>query len=171
MDVALLNRNLQRRLLAIATYFLLVENRNISGKARSDYNRAIMLLSASVVEGLVCFLILKKNNWVSPVIYVDKKREIVYSVPQQIFGVANIAICKLQNIDVVLSDRDCNFDKMNKFCKNKGYISETEYRRLDYVRKKRNKIHVHSLVSEDIGYTGKTNSLIGEAMDFLIAKL
>ena len=99
------------------------------------------------------------------------KLQKLHQIPESVFGLENIFICKEDLLDVDIDDRGVTFEKLNLLLKKDGIITQREFRKLDYVRVERNKLHLQSLNTRDTGYTKRKFNKIAEPLDFLTRKL
>lgn len=169
--LANLRRNIGRRFSDVVLYNQLASQKGISNRAKSAYNRAAIILASTIVEGLVFAVIQKKTGVPKPIIHSDVDRKNIHRIPAGVLGRSDIVIAKEYTKDICLSDRQCTFNLMNIFCRDQGYVTPKQFKRLQYVRDKRNELHVQTLSGNDRGHTGKTLNLIGDAIDFLIVLL
>lgn len=170
MDRTLLHRNTLRRFRSVVAYIVL-SDKTRSNILKSDYNRAAVMLACSIVEGLVCDLILERSHPdLDPVIALKTLYKEPHALPSSLVP-GDVFIGKRGTEEIKLSDRECTFGRMNELCRDQGWISAPEFRRLTYVKDKRGEMHLHTLKKDDVGYTSRTLNLIAEAADFILNKI
>jgi hypothetical protein len=163
--------NVARILGDISVLAVHLKTPGLSNTAKSAYYRAVIILACTVVEALVYEVIKAKNSGGNPVICSKKEFRHKQSISSTITGGVSLVICEPRQMDTLLEDSTCKFQDMNKFCKDNGYVTAKEFERLNYVRTKRNNIHVQGIQNRDRGYTKQQFKLIFEAILFLIPKI
>ncbi len=101
--------NMRRRLTDTGVYLDLSIRPKISTRAKSAYLRAAIMLSATVVEGLVLLLIRRSTGELDPAIKTVSERRAVYSFDKShpVFG--GMTICKMEEEKVTLMGRKVAF--------------------------------------------------------------
>lgn len=164
--------NLIRRLRDAVVYTNLAEKSGISTTAKSAYLRAAIMVHASIVEGLVFWVIRKQAGLMNPSVGKYTQHKNVQKIINPTFsGFPGLALIMDEEKDIFLESRQCGFEVMNKYCLEKGIVNQREFQKLEYVRKKRNVIHIHTLNGSDRGYTSAVLNRMNQAIDVMISKL
>lgn len=120
----------------------------VRGRARSGYYKAAYLQLSSVAEALACILLEKKLSELSAeaIPLDDWKCKNSHMLPSDITrdGVS-VSICQRYQPRFVLTDKT-EFSRINRMCQTLGIITPKLYDKLEDIRKKRNKIHLKSLL-------------------------
>lgn len=164
-------KNLERRITAIAIQLGHADAPGVGTVAKSSYYRAATILLCTAVEGMVYQLVKKHTN---PHNRIEKIKDLkeLHKVPRSVFGtVGDVYLCERVYRDLCIDDNGVTFGKLNNFLKNRGIISDAEYKMLNLVRKERNKIHLQGLSVSDTGYTKSRFNEISKPLDFLTNKL
>jgi len=163
--------NVKRRITAVAIQLGHAEESGISNVAKSAYYRSATVLVCTIIEGMVYQLVrnrTKANKNIITNIEILKK---LYQIPPTIFKREDVFICEKTSKDVHIDDNGVTFDKLNNFLKKHKIITPSEFGKLDYVRKERNKLHLQGLSIRDTGYTKNKFNKVSEPADFLSKKL
>lgn len=162
--------NLVRRIKDSYVYTKLARD-TTSTIARSAHYRAAMMIVATIVEGLTIYLIRKAKGDENPVVlaYTELRRRYdfdnVTSPPQRVFVMEEV------DKEAKLNDVQCTIKVMNYYCLKEGLITEPEHRALELVRRRRNSIHIQTLMGNDRGYTKAGLDRMEAAVDILLARL
>lgn len=164
--------NVKKRLTAIAVQIGQAEKRGISNIAKSSYYRAATILTTTIIESVVFHLVkedIKKTNNIFEKEVLHKQ---LHKLPKSLFNdVDGFYICQRIEKDVYIDDEGITFGKMNLHLKHKGIITQNEYKKLEFVRKERNKLHLQGLNKLDTGYTKKKFERITESLYLLLEKV
>lgn len=167
----LLLQNIKRRIKDFTVYLALAAQPGISNTAKSAYYRACIIILGTIVEGLVFYLILKATSQVNPVIHSDKAWKKIHKLPVSVVGSADIIIGREYTQEVRLRDKQCTFNLMSQYCRSNKLVTKRQSQRIDYVRRKRNQLHIQSLTDKDRGYNMRTVKLISEAISMLVMEI
>ena len=163
--------NLKRRITALAVQVALASKPGISNTAKSSYYRSGAMLMYTIIEGVVYQLVKKYTN-PNNIILTKVEHTQLLTIPKTVFNTAQeVYICLKTPVEVHIDDKGVDFGKLNLYLKNKNIISLREYRILEAIRKQRNKIHVQSLASKDVGYTLAKLESASKCLDFLLIKI
>jgi len=163
--------NVARRLTAVAIQLQHAEKQGINNIAKSAYYRSATVLICTIVEGMVYQLVKENTTKQSNIISSTEELKKLHQIPNTVFNQDDIFISKRNHKNIHIDDKGVTFEKLNNFLKNKQIITPIEFRRLDYVRKERNKLHLQGLSIRDTGYTKKKFVMAAEPVDFLSNKL
>lgn len=163
--------NVARRITAVAVQVGHAEEKGKSNVAKSAYYRSATMLTCTIVEGMVYQLVKKHTRRKRNKITTTEILKKLHQIPQPVFRRKDIFICKKSQKNVYINDNGITFDRLNDFLKNNKIITADEYKKLDYVRTERNKLHLQSLSIKDIGYTKNRFKKVSEPVDFLSKKL
>ncbi len=163
--------NVKIRITAVAIQYGQAQKKDISNIAKSAYYRSATMLASTIVEGMVYQLVKENTKTKRNIISNIKQLKKLHSIPKAIFNRKNIFICKESEKDVHIDDDGVTFDRLNAFLKNKGIITAEEFKKLDYVRVERNKLHLQGLNKRDTGYTKSKLKKASDSIDFLSKKL
>jgi len=166
----MLQENLERRITAIAIQIGHAEAKKISNVARSAHYRSAIILTCTVVEGLVYNLVKKKTAGGKRAVETKVEYKKLHSVPKSVFGKQGIVIMQEKEKKLFVSDEELSFQKMNRFLKRKKIITDSEFNKLEYVRRERNRIHLQALNDLDTGYTKQKLQKVTEPIEFLTEK-
>lgn len=164
----ILYENVQRRIIAVVIQLSQADKEGINNVARSAYYRSAIILLCTIVESLVYALVESEVAKAGGV--YDKRIELkrLHKLPRSIFNRGDTVIARENEKELLLQDYEPKFDEMNRFLKRNGIVDETEFRKLEYVRKERNKMHLQSLKTPDTGYTKDKVKRVSVAVDFLM---
>lgn len=163
--------NVKKRITAVAVQLAHARKPGISNTAKSSYYRSATLLYYTIVEGAV-FELAKKHTAPHYLIDEVKKFKEVHKLPKHISGtLTELYICEKIKEEIHIQDSGVTFGRLNLFLKHKGIISTEEYKKLEYIRKERNKLHLQGLNSLDIGYTKNKFNRTADSLNFLLKKL
>lgn len=163
--------NLKIRITAVAIQLKHAEEKGISNVAKSAYYRSATMLICTIVEGMVYQLVKEYTETNENIISNIGELKKLHQIPKNIFNQENIFICKENQKDIYINDNGVTFEKLNIFLKKKKIINTDEFKKLDYVRKERNKLHLQGLSIRDTGYTKSKFRKISIPADFLTRKL
>lgn len=163
--------NVKIRIAAVAVQLDHAKEKGISNVAKSAYLRAATILICTIVEGMVYQLVKEHTKSQSNKITTTEELKKLHQIPKTIFKRGDIFMCERIEKDVCIDDDGVSFAKLNSFLKKNKIISATEFRKLDYVRKERNKLHLQGLSIRDTGYTMHKVRKVSEPTDFLSKKL
>ena len=162
-------QNLRKRITAIIIQLTHADAQNISNVAKSSYYRAAAVLICTVVEGLVYYLVAKHSN--RGIIGIRKELKQLHAIPSSVLKEGDIVLAKKITTDIHINDEGVNFQKLNQYLKKHSIISNSEFKKLQFVRTERNKLHVQGIKGPDVGYTKKKIQKLTEPMDFLTKKI
>ena len=146
-------------------------NPGISNVVKSSYCRAAIILTCSLVEGMVYQLVKAETSANKNIIGRTKKIKELHLIPESIFGKRKIVICEKVTSHTQIDQKGVTFERLNIFLRKNKTITETEFKLLDYVRKERNKLHLQGLNVKDVGYTRDKVIAVSKPVDFLSEKL
>lgn len=163
--------NIDRRARAVG-YLLALTETKVSNSVKSSYYRSAILLISSIVEGLVFELVRQSTRDNGHVLWQTKDHQKRHEIPASVFGTArSLMICEPTPKDVKITDNGVDFGKLNLYAKNKGLVSEKEYKMLNKVRLERNRVHLQLMTTPDTGYTRNKVEMVSKPLPFLVKKL
>lgn len=161
--------NLLRRLRVSGSLLALAGNAK-GNTQKSDFYRSAAIVASSIVEALVYELVRRNTTAPDHVIDITSVHQELHKIKSGVLSLPHdVFLCKKNKKNLNLNDAD--FGKMLIFLKNKKLITYPKYTQLDSIRIARNKIHVQGVKGKDVGYTKTKTDKVGEAIDYLIAKL
>lgn len=164
--------NVGRRIRGIVLLLGHAEQKGLSNKVKSSYHRSAMILSCTVVEGMVYELVRKSTISNGNIVGNKTEHTEKHHISSGVFATSNHhCICEKIKKDRHINDRGVDFSELNNYLKNKKLVSAAEYKGLDWVRKERNKIHLQGLQGKDTGYTKVKINKTAEVFGFLIRKV
>ncbi len=164
--------NLERRLTAIAIQANHADKKGVSTTAKSSYYRSAVVLTCTVIEGLVYELVKQRTVSDDNVVGNKVEHKELGRVQKHVFDTSDAVIfCLRCSKSIHIDDNGVDFATLNNYLKNKRIVTEDEYRMLDRVRKERNKIHVQGLETPDTGYTREKLEKMAQPLSVLIDKL
>lgn len=169
-DSIVLIDNLIRRIKDSSVYTELAENTK-NNSAKSAYYRAAIMVVASITEGLVIYLIRKHTNSDNPVVSRFVEKRSVYSFANLNPSMKGVDITQEVQKPIKLHDRSCTIEVMNNYCLNEKLVTKKEFDRLEMLRKKRNSIHIQTLIDKDRGYTKAELKKAETVMSMLVGKI
>lgn len=164
--------NIKRRLVAVGIQVEHGEKKGISNTAKSSYYRSAIILSCTIVEGMVYELVKKSTAHVGNIVgsSLDHKERLKF--PKAAFGITqDIIFCEKVRKDTHIDDKGVDFGKLNIYLKNNGIVTSDEFALLNWIRLERNKIHLQGLSTPDTNYTKRKIEKIGKAVVLLVSKL
>ena len=164
-------QNAKRRFIAVAIQIGHAQKKGISNVAKSAYYRSATVLICTIVEGMVYQLVKEHTKAKGNIIGNKRELKKLHQIPETIFERKDIFISKESQKDIYIDDKGVTFDKLNKFLKKSKVVTPDEFKKLDYVRKDRNKLHLQGLSRRDTGYTKNKFNKVSEPLDFLSKKL
>jgi hypothetical protein len=167
-----LEKNIRTTFGDISELFADVER--VKARAKTKYYKCIFLLAASIVEALVYHLIDCSCN-ADPRLLTDNpdvKLRARHTLPSPVLGtVKKLFIAEEVVKPSTIKSIAPSFKIMNKFCYKNGLIDDDILKEIEYIRKKRNQIHLQTLDSTSRSYTLAMLERVGEAMIMLYDKL
>jgi len=141
----------------------------VKGRARSGYYKAAIMLAASIVEALA-FKILSKSKLEMPLGDWQCKNSSFLPIFCQSKNKNRLSVCeRIQPIFKL--ERKTDFKKVNEVCLKLGIFSQKSFKKIDKIRKLRNKIHIQGLSNLDRSYTKKQLEFVSSIMDELLGKI
>lgn len=168
---AILRENIERNIELIA-----VQQRHaqeVLPPEKSGYYKSAIILAASVTEALVFELVKKHSTKYNlPVsVNVDYKQRQQLSEKIKYKNTGNALVICEKRMQQKFIDDNVTFIELNRYCKRHKLVTESEFNKLEYVRKIRNRIHIQSLEESDTGHTKKKLEKVSSAMNVIDAKL
>ena len=147
----------------------IVEAKDKPRNQRSHYYKAAYFFTASIVEALV-FLIVKKYCEANK---INTRKQYTYdllhNLPKEIMAGKHksVGIYAKNEHDFEWKD-DLDFHKLNEIAKINGILDEKLVRKLENVRRRRNRIHMQSLKRKDHRYTKRDVDSASSAIPELV---
>ncbi|MBI5412588.1 hypothetical protein HZA43_05480 [Candidatus Peregrinibacteria bacterium] len=168
MELGAFKQNLDWNIRQIAIQFSQAEK--VNGRARSGFYKAAVISAASVVEALA-FKLLETNeklemplgDWLCkdsnflPLKYITNDG-------------ARLSICKRTQERFKLT-KNTDFKKVNEVCYKLKLFSQQFFKKIEKIRRLRNKIHIQGLNIADRSYTKRELEFISSVMAQLLDKL
>ncbi len=164
-------KNVEIRITAVAIQLGHAEKKGISNIAKSAHYRSATMLASTIVEGMVYHLAKEYTKRNNNKFSENKEFKKLHEIPTTIFNRKNIFICKEVKNNIYIDDDGVTFNRLNCFLKKRNIITSKEFKKLDYIRKERNKLHLQGLSKRDTGYTKSKFNKVAEAVDFLSKKI
>ena len=162
--------NIRRRIIATVVQLRHAET-NKNRTAKSSYYRAAIMIACTIVEGLVYQLVKEDTRDKNNIVGSDTKNKILHIIPMTVLNRENIFIGEKEEKKMRIDDRGVTFELLNLYLKKNSLVSLKEFKKLDNVRIERNKIHIQSIDTSDIGYTKRRFNYLAEPIDFLTRKI
>jgi hypothetical protein len=129
--------------------------RKVKGRARSGYYKIATILAASIVEAMLHGLLIRKLGTDGVIITGEKEVYECHPLPKKFYSTTNedeliIGKRRLEKIKIA---RNPDFAVLNTTCLKENIFSKRLFRKVDSVRKMRNKIHIQGLTYVDRSYT------------------
>lgn len=166
----MIHENIKKRIVAI-TIFINDANNAKSTVAKSAYYRSAIMLTCTVIESLVYLLVEKDTANKGHVFFRRIRYKERHTLPANVTGGDNLVIAEKIKQDLRISDNDVTFDKLNRYLVKNGIVSGDQFKKLDYTRKERNKLHLQGLSIPDTGYTKSKFIKVSEPLAFIVKKL
>jgi len=163
--------NVKIRITAVIIQLGHAERIGISNTAKSAYYRSATVLMCTIIEGMVYQLVKDHTKAKGNIFTNIENLKKLHQFPKKIFKQNDIFICKRNQKNVHIDDNGVTFEKLNNFLKKNNIITLNEFKKLDYIRKERNKLHLQGLSTRDTGYTKNKFKKVSEPSDFLTKKL
>lgn len=163
--------NLHRRTAALAIYLDHASTPGINNKARSAHYRSATVLLCTIVEGVVYFLVKRHSENNSHIIEPRKELKKIHTIPTTVFQRSDIVLAKEVSSNLCVDDDGASFAKLNNYLKRNNVVNQKEFRKLDFVRTERNRLHLQGLPDPDTGYTKNKFNKISDALNILISKI
>jgi hypothetical protein len=144
----------------------------VSGRARTGYYRVASLLAASIVEALLYHLIEKESARDPSILnrVQSTKQTRLLSLNSATLGTAKtLWIAEVEKNDFTLKGAMLN--DMNDFCLKTGLIGPRLYASINFVRDKRNEIHLQGSGTASRRFNGQTLDRIAKVIVQLYNKL
>lgn len=140
----------------------------VKGRARSGYYKLAIIVSASIVEALVHALLVKKLGVNGEIYTGNIELYESYQLPK-VFSHSGVdlAICKRRKEKLLLSKYP-DFSVINKACLSQKIYTQRIYKKVDWVRKTRNKIHLQGLDHVDRSHTKVSVEKISSVINDLL---
>lgn len=158
-------------MIAVGIQIAHAQKKGISNTAKSAYYRSATVLTCTIIEGMVYHLVKKNTDQVGNIIGNRKDFKKLHQLPEKVFQRKDVVICQEIDKKVHINDNGATFEKLNIFLRDKGLITVKEFKKLDYIRVERNKLHLQGLDIADIGYTKTKVNKVSESLNFLVKKL
>lgn len=161
---AVLAKNINTTLQDVST--LVNDVVKVNTRAKTVYYKAIILLLASIVEAQVYHFIDRKCT-ADPTLFAKdiKSYKPKIALSKAILGSSSqFYVAEEIATPRTLKNITGSFNAMNDFCKEKSLISPSLYTELEYIRKKRNTIHLQTLDTTKRSYTLAMASRISDTM-------
>ncbi len=154
----------------------LLEAKSKPAKRRSGYYKAVFLFLASMVEAIAYFAIKKLHDEGLMIEhrYVYKNR-IIHTLPKE-FNYQTpdqdkcLVICEKVKSPFKW-DESIDFQSLNEIGKKYKIFTDRFHKKLESIRKKRNRIHMQTLKSKDHKYTKKDTEYVASALPPLVKLL
>jgi hypothetical protein len=175
IDELVSNETLSENIIKNIEYVAILHQQaqNVHPPARTVYYKSATMFAASVVEALMYELVKRHSQEHDEPVSVRKSHSEVYPLPDEIkYGSSSkkLVIAERKQMKKDMEDY-ITFNDLNDYCKNHEILEPKEYDKLDYVREKRNQIHLQSLESLDTGYTKRQLNAVSSRIDMLMDKL
>lgn len=150
-----------------------VHARSVRGRARTGYYKVAILLSASIVEGLLHKL-LEASITIDPTLLSrskHKEQKYLHTLPKNTLGLTkDLIVCEVETKDFDFSPRT-NFNSLNNFCLEVGIINIRLHKSIKYTIGKRNEIHLQGLDNKTRRFNRQMLQKAGIAMEQLVGKI
>jgi hypothetical protein len=164
-----LKKNIRRRIQDAAIFETILLQPGISNKLKSAYNRALSITACSIVEALIFMLIRDHTGEENPIIWTKKEIRVAEELPTILRTDPKHLIGK--RADTPMRLVDSQFDDMIDFCEREDLFSAAEAKDAHYVRKIRNKIHLHKVTGADLGYNSVQTKKVEKVVNMVLNKL
>lgn len=165
-----LNTNVFRSIEDVAA--LIGHAKQVSGRARSGYYRTGFLLIASIVEAVLYHFIeleIASNPSICSLVKNEKIKKINI-LNSKMIGTSK-EVWVVESLKINYDHRKSTFNEMIGFCRDTRLLSEYYCDRLDYVRNKRNEIHLQTLNTTSWQYNISMLERAAKVADMIYAKL
>lgn len=153
---------------------LLHDAAKVNTRAKTVYYKCAFFLLAANIEALLYHYIECKcrldENLISKA-NSTKLKHLQYVSPEAVGSTKKLAIAEEIDVTATLGSITRDFNTMNKFCKDHIGIGATLFDELEYVRTKRNEIHIQGLRSTSRSYTKRQVNKAGETMIRMLNEL
>jgi hypothetical protein len=129
--------------------------KNVKGRARSGYYKIATILAASIVEAILHGLLIRKLGADGVILTGEKEVYECHPLPKKFYpdtGEDELVIGKRRPEKIKIA-RNPDFAVLNNTCFKEKVFSKRLFKKVDSVRKMRNKIHIQGLTYVDRSYT------------------
>lgn len=164
-------KNILKRLIAISILLKPIIDEKVSNTAKSSYYRSAIILSCTIVEGLVYELVRLHSQPNGYVIGTKSDYKNGQPISNRLISEKDVYLCKKVFSEVLCNDRGVTFEHYNIYLRDQKVISRKEFTLLEAVRRERNKIHIQGLDKEDSEYTKRMVNKCTKPIMFLMNKI
>jgi len=163
--------NVGMRMTAIGIYIHESQKEGINTVAKSAYYRSAVILTCTLIEGLVYHLVQHESSSEDNIVKRIKEYKNKCKISPSFFNQNDVFLVLESCKDVCIGEEGVTFQDLNRYLKRSNKITDKEYNKLEYARKERNKIHVQSLNVPDVGYTKRKINKMTNILILLIDKI
>ena len=153
---------------------LLNDADKVGTRAKTVYYKCAFLLLASITEALV-FDFIKCRTDADPSLIpradTTTHKHIQHLNSANLDTPKRLSIVEEVPLAATFADITKDFNRMNDFCRKHLSIPPKQFRNLDYVRRKRNEIHLQGLTSSSRSYTRVQINKVGDSMVDMLVEL
>jgi len=162
------NKNVQWNLEQVAVQVGHAER--VKTRARSGYYKSAIILAATIVEALAYKFLEQNNSLKMPLEDWQCVRSNFLPQTYKSTGGNRLSICERIQPRFKLT-KQTDFKKVNEVCFALKIFPKNFFRRIERVRKLRNKIHIQALENIDRSYTKRELEFISSVMNELLGKI
>ncbi|MDD3101738.1 MAG: hypothetical protein PHE59_01155 [Patescibacteria group bacterium] len=142
----------------------------VKGRARSGYYKSAIILAASIIEALAYKIL--EQNYSLEMPLEDWKCVRSNFLPEQYKSDKGerLSICERKRFKFELN-KQTDFKKVNEVCHFLNVFSTKSFKKIEKVRKLRNRIHIQGLDDLDRSYTKKELEFVSSVMNELLNKI
>jgi len=140
----------------------------VKGRARSGYYKLATLLVASIVEAVVHALLIRKLGIDGVISTGDYETYECSLLPKTFCPQEDLVICKRRSENIQMR-KNPDFAVLNRACLKEKLLSEKLFKKVESVRKIRNKIHIQGLDYIDRSYTKNNLVKLADVMNSLLS--
>jgi hypothetical protein len=168
MNSETFNKNVQWNLEQVAVQVGHAER--VKARARSGYYKSAIILAAAITEALAYKLLEQNNNLEMPLEDWQCIRSNFLPQTYKSTKGNKLSICERIQPRFKLT-KQTDFKKVNEICFTLKIFSKKFFRKIERVRKLRNKIHIQGLENIDRSYRKKELEFISSVMNELLSKI
>lgn len=135
----------------------------VQGRARSGYYKIATILAASIIEALVHALLVKKLGADGVIVTDEKEVYECHPLPKKFYNDDELIIGKRREKKIRMV-KNPDFAVLNNTCLKEKVYTNKFFKKVESIRKMRNKIHIQGLTYVDRSYTKKD---VGNASDII----
>src|SRR5258708_247859 len=117
----------------------------VKGRARSGYYKTVIILTATIVEAVLHALLVKKLGANGTIVTGDYEYNNAHLLPDKFNNGTDELVIARRHQKVLKMAKNPDFSAMNIACFKENIVNKRLHKKVDRVRKIRNRIHIQGL--------------------------